>query len=169
MHCDPEQFRAAMRLFPASVCIVSTGAAPFRNGLTATAVCSLSASPPQILVCLNLETGTCRAIQANQRFAVSVLKPGHISIARRFAGIEEGAVGEQRFLQGRWGEGEFGSPVLADALLVLECTLSTFHAASTHTILIGQVLNIPNKGSEEALLYRNGAFGFWAPVDEDAG
>jgi flavin reductase (DIM6/NTAB) family NADH-FMN oxidoreductase RutF len=168
MHCDPDQFRAAMRRFPASVCIVTTGASPSRNGLTATAVCSLSASPPQILACLNLETGTCRAIQANQRFAVNVLKPSHISIARRFAGMD-GAVGEQRFLQGCWRDGQSGSPILADALLVLECSLSTFHAVNTHTILIGEVLNIPNKDGEEALLYRNGSFGSWAPVHEEAG
>jgi flavin reductase len=164
MHCDPDEFRAAMRRFPASVCIVTTGTAPARNGLTATAICSLSTAPPQILVCLNVETGTCKAIQANQCFAVNVLKSAHIAIARRFAGMADGAIGEQRFLEGAWQNGAFGAPVLADALLVLECSLNRFHGASTHNILIGQVLNIPNNQDEDALLYRNGAFGSWSPL-----
>ncbi|WP_342639991.1 flavin reductase family protein [Rhodoligotrophos ferricapiens] len=163
-HCDPEHFRSAMRYFPASVCVITTGTAPNRSGLTATAVCSLSMAPPRILVCLNAETTTCKAIQANTRFAVNVLSQNHIELARCFGGIGQAPAGEQRFSQGCWRDGAFGVPVLDDALHVLECGLIRCHEAGTHNILVGQVLHVPKQGQHEALLYRNGTFGSWAPL-----
>ena len=165
MVCNADDFRLAMRRFPASVCIVTTGTPPLRTGLTATAICSLSASPPQILVCLNAKTGTCKAIQAHQRFAVNVLRPEHVAVAHRFAGMgAEKTTGEGRFLEGFWQEGDFGVPILSDAVVVLECSVSRLFEASTHHILVGEVLNIPNSNDESALMYRNGMFGAWTPL-----
>jgi flavin reductase (DIM6/NTAB) family NADH-FMN oxidoreductase RutF len=165
MVCNTDDFRLAMRRFPASVCIVTTGTRPWRTGLTATAICSLSASPPQILVCLNAETGTYKAIQAHQRFAVNVLRPEHVAVARRFAGMgAEKITGDERFLEGFWQESDFGVPILSGALVVLECSLDREFKVSTHHILVGEVLNIPSSNDESALMYRNGAFGAWTPL-----
>ena len=51
---DEEAFRMGMRQLSAAVTIVTTGTdAQHRAGLTATAVCSVSADPPQLLVCVN--------------------------------------------------------------------------------------------------------------------
>ena len=48
-----EQFRLAMRSLAGAVNIVSTAHSGHRYGLTATAVCSATADPPTVLVCLN--------------------------------------------------------------------------------------------------------------------
>ncbi|MEP9398798.1 flavin reductase family protein [Mesorhizobium sp. KR2-14] len=168
MSCTSEQFRLAMRRFPASVCVIATGEAPNRVGLTATAVCSLSAAPPQILVCLNAETGTCKAIREGRTFSVNMLTSEQLGLARRFAGIEGGAIGEERFEAGAWRKGANGAPVLNDAMMTFECRLVTSHAVATHVILIGEVLDIPENDHDDALLYRSGAFGTWAPLPEAA-
>ena len=59
---DTASFRAAMARFPGAVTLV-TARTPGgeRRGITATAVCSVTADPPSLLVCLNARTGTCAA------------------------------------------------------------------------------------------------------------
>lgn len=168
MGCTSEQFRLAMRRFPASVCVIAAGEAPRRVGLTATAVCSLSAVPPQILVCLNAETGTCKAIREGGTFSVNMLTSDQLGLARRFAGIEGGAVGEERFEAGVWRNGANRAPVLNNAMMTFECRMVTNHAVATHVILIGEVLDIPENDQDDALLYRSGSFGVWAPLPETA-
>lgn len=168
MGCTSEQFRLAMRKFPASVSIIATGEAPNRVGLTATAVCSLSTTPPQVLVCLNAETGTCKAIRESRTFSVNMLMSGQLELARRFAGLEGNAIGDKRFEVGPWRQGSNGAPVLDDAMMVLECRLVTAYTEATHIILIGAVLEIPENDNDGALLYRSGAFGTWVPLPDMA-
>jgi flavin reductase (DIM6/NTAB) family NADH-FMN oxidoreductase RutF len=166
MGCTPEQFRLAMRRFAASVCVIATGKVPNRVGLTATAVCSLSVSPPQILVCLNAETGTCKAVREERTFSINLLTSEQLGLARRFAGIEGSAIGEERFDAGRWRPGASGAPVLDGAMITFECRLMASHAVATHVILIGEVVDIPENDHDDALLYRSGSFGTWAPLQE---
>lgn len=165
MSCaGPDDFRRAMRLMPASVTIVAAGAAPHRSGLTATAVCSLSAEPPQILACLNARSGTCRRIREGGLFSVNVLDQGHRALAEHFAGAG-GASGEERFRFGDWREGPRGAPVLADCVVSLECVLVDAIPAATHFIMIGQVLDLKAAGPAGALIYRDGQFGTWMALD----
>jgi flavin reductase (DIM6/NTAB) family NADH-FMN oxidoreductase RutF len=163
-------FKRAMRRFPASVCIIATGRVPRRAGLTATAVCGLTAAPPQMLACLSAETGTCKAIQSNRVFSINVLRGRDAKLAQRFAGLSpEGLVGEQRFNGGDWHEGGLKVPILRSALFVLECRLNALHVESTHNIIIGKVVTIVAAGDEPALMYRDGQFGTWIPVMTAAG
>lgn len=166
MGCTSEQFRLAMRRLPASVAIIATGQAASRVGLTATAVCSLSTTPPQILACLNAETGTCKAIRESRTFSVNLLTSEQLGLARRFAGLDGNAVGEERFAAGSWRQGSNGAPVLDGALMTLECRLVTAYAVATHSILIGGVLDIPENDNNGALLYQSGMFGTWIPLPD---
>ena len=45
---DPVAFRAAMRTVPGAVAVITAEHDGVRNGMTATAVCSVSAHPPQL-------------------------------------------------------------------------------------------------------------------------
>ena len=53
MSVDATAFKKGMRHLAASVTLITTRHRDLRGGLTATAVCSVSAEPPQILVCVN--------------------------------------------------------------------------------------------------------------------
>ena len=53
MSIDAAAFKKGMRHLAASVTLITTRYGDLRGGLTATAVCSVSAEPPQILVCVN--------------------------------------------------------------------------------------------------------------------
>lgn len=158
-----DAFRRAMRLLPASVTVVATGSTPCRAGLTATAVCSLTAEPPQILACLNAGSATARRIGETGLFSVNILDARHHHLARHFAGAG-GASGEQRFAHGAWDEGPGGTPILRDAVVSLECRLAETVPSATHLILIGRVLDVRCEGAAGSLIYRDGQFGTWTAL-----
>ncbi|MFM7345301.1 MAG: flavin reductase family protein, partial [Tagaea sp.] len=69
-------FKAGMRRLGAGVTIVTSFDGKSRAGLTATAVCSLSAEPPQLLVCVKRQAWPNGVIARAKRFCVNVLAAG---------------------------------------------------------------------------------------------
>ncbi len=153
----PDEFKRAMRRFAAGVTLVTTAGRGGRAGLTATAMCSLSADPPRLLVCVNRDSAPNRAIAASRRFCVNILGQKHRALALRFAGAT-GVQGEERFAQGRWGKAATGAPVLEDALASFDCTLADAIESGTHTIFVGDVraASVAVRGSP--LVYEGGGF-----------
>src|SRR5687768_14225534 len=111
MSCTSDDFRLAMRRSPSSVAIVATGAWPHRAGMTATAICSLSADPPQVLACLNQRTMTCRTLQHCRTFSINLLNTGQLPLARLCPGLAGEVTGEEKFAAGDWRQGASGAPV----------------------------------------------------------
>lgn len=157
---NQDAFRQAMRRLAATVTIVATGKAPHRSGLTATAVCSLTANPPQVIACLNASSSTCSSIREAGAFSVNILPSWHQEIAERFSGVGN-FVGEQRFQIGDWVEEHPGLPVLADAIASVTCELRHAWEVDTHVILIGAVNSLRLSSEDAPLVYRNGHFGTW--------
>ena len=160
---DGGSFRQAVRLLAAGVTVVATGTRPHRAGMTATAVCSLTAEPPQILSCLNADSGTCAAVLEQGRFSVNVLDDGHVELARRFAGMCGSQTGEDRFA-GTWLSGSLEVPVLTPAVAALECKLKGAQRIDSHFVLVGLVRQVWFAGTNSALIYRDGQFGTWVPL-----
>ena len=96
MSIDAAAFKKGMRHLAASVTLITTRHRDLRGGLTATAVCSVSAEPPQILVCVNKTASAHDPIGEAGFFCVNILAPGHRKIAERFAGMD-GVEGDERF------------------------------------------------------------------------
>ena len=154
---DREAFRGLMRHVPGQVSIVAAGASGSRNGLTASAVCSLTDLPPTVLVCINRAAAAHDLIIESGFFSVNALAASQERIARVFAG-QGGIRGEARFCAGDWLVGVTGAPILASAVCRLECRLSVCQVASSHTVIFGHV--IAGSASPEAapLLYHRGAY-----------
>src|SRR4029078_6401257 len=75
-----------MASFPSGVAVVTTldeHGEP--KGLTTTAVASVSAHPPLLLVCAPLESPTLPARRAGRRFVVNFLREGRSDVAMHFA------------------------------------------------------------------------------------
>ena len=132
-----EHFRLAMREFASGVCLVTSPGAE-RAGCTATAVSSLSLTPPALIVCLDRANSTFLRLRDMGVFAVNVLAAEHEALAARFAG-RDGAKGEARFQLGDWMQLVTGAPVLADALAAIECRVEEILDRNTHAIVIGAV------------------------------
>jgi flavin reductase (DIM6/NTAB) family NADH-FMN oxidoreductase RutF len=131
-----EEFAAAMQLLPGAVTIVTTRQGDRPIGFTATAVCSLSASPPQLLVCVNRSTRSYSALCATRTFAVNVLHSGDRDLADAFARIPM----EDRFKNGSWGTLETGAPILTGAVVSFDCHVSGLWEQASHGILCGLIL-----------------------------
>jgi flavin reductase (DIM6/NTAB) family NADH-FMN oxidoreductase RutF len=102
MSIDAAAFKKGMRHLAASVTLITTRHRELRGGLTATAVCSVSAEPPQLLVCVNKTASAHDPIGEAGFFCVNVLSPQHRKLAERFAGMD-GVEGDDRFLDmGEW-------------------------------------------------------------------
>lgn len=156
---DATDFRAAMRLPATSVTVIAAGQGGSRCGLTASAVCALSDSPPMILACVNLASPALPVIRAGGCFSANFLTDGQSHVAERFAGRTR-VYGADRFAEGDWQVLSTGAPVLADALAVFDCLLEREHASPTHAILIGRVRGILQSDASRSLVYSAGSFGY---------
>jgi flavin reductase (DIM6/NTAB) family NADH-FMN oxidoreductase RutF len=152
-----DAFKQGMRCLAAGVTIVTTLHDGLRNGLTATAVTSLSADPPQILVCVNRAAAAHDPIHRGSLMCVNVLAHAHQPLAARFAG-QRGVYGEDRFGAGRWTTLVTGAPVLADALASFDCVVTERVQASTHTIFIGRVVGVRTRPKARPLVYASGTY-----------
>ncbi len=158
MSVDAAAFKKGMRHLAASVTLITTHHAKQRGGLTATAVCSVSADPPQLLVCVNKSASAHDPIGHAGFFCVNVLSPLHRKIAERFAGMD-GVEGDERFNDmGEWTTLSTGAPVLKGCPVSFDCKLAAELSAGTHTIYIGQIVDVALDPTAHALLYADGVF-----------
>lgn len=156
---DPlvDDFRVAMRQLAATVCVITAGEGAGRRGLTATAVCSLSMTPPSMLVCVNRLGAAHRAITGTGSFCVNILAANQQDVARRFAGQTD-AAGESKFAGGGWSRLATGAPALDGAVVNLDCTLASDVETETHSIFIGRVSRIRFGAARSPLLHYDRSF-----------
>ncbi len=126
-----------MRRFATGVAIVTTSFEGRIHGFTANAFASVSADPPTVLICVNRIATAHPLISSSQRFCVNILALEQRELAERFAGGEP----RSRFEGVGYRIGPSGSPILAETLAHVDCTLAEELTASTHTIFLGTVLD----------------------------
>ncbi len=152
-------FRQAMAQVTASVHVITTAAGGLtRAGLTASAVTSLSDSPPLMLACIRTDSNTLTQIEANGIFCINTLSDEDQPIAEAFAG-RKGLEGEDRFALGDWGVLVTGAPALATSLNCFDCRVVDIRTMATHRIIIGEVVGLGGKHAGPGLIYRNRLFG----------
>lgn len=152
-----QSYRALMRHQAGAVTLVTTGSGDARAGLTATAVSSLSDTPPTILVCVQRKVGAHDVIARSRVFCVNILAADQQRVAERFSG-NSGVHGAERFEGHAWVRLVTGAPVLVDALASLDCELIESHGFSTHTIFIGRVVDGLTRPEAPPLLYFRGDY-----------
>lgn len=153
---DARLFTTAMRRAATPVSVVTTEGPGGRFGVTVSSVCTASAEPPQVLVCVHLGGPTAPALRANKCFAVNILDSRHRHVADSFAGrIERWRA--DRFACDVWGTLFTGAPVLADGLLVMDCELTQEMIVSTHAVFVGTVVGLQSREGAP-LLYSDQAY-----------
>src|SRR5436309_5425928 len=81
----PELFRDVIRHLASGVTIITSLAKGSPVGLTATAVCSVAAKPPLMLVSLTTTSNTAQGVQETGAFAVHLLGHAAQPYAEQFA------------------------------------------------------------------------------------
>ena len=160
-----DQFRQAMRRPANAVAVIATGPAGDRHGVTLTAVCSLSDSPPSLLACLYRESAALAPIRRNRCFSVNFLAADQSALASVFAG-RDGLRGDARFAPDLWITLETGAPVLRGAVAAFDCHLDREVDSPTHAVLFGGVaaLRMADEAPQGALTYSSGGFGRFVPL-----
>lgn len=155
----PNLFRSGMSRLGGACTIITSNHVGERAGLTATAVCSVSAEPPRLLVCINRNVRAHQIIASGGALGVNVLDVCHQELAMRFAGMVDGIFGDDRFLEGSWEFGVTGIPILRDALVSFECKVIEETTSGTHSIFLCEVIDVgTSKDSTSALVYFNRNF-----------
>jgi len=153
MPITSEQFRSALRHFPAGVTIVTLRSGEEIHGLTVSAFASVSPQPPLVAVIIDERHKAAELLRREGTvFAVNILADDQVELSNRFAWVKD----EDRFDAGDWSEAVTGAPVLADALAWLDCRIHSHHRAGDHTIYVGQVeASAVPREDEEPLVYWN--------------
>lgn len=132
-----EEFRSAMSHFASGVTVITTADAAGRpHGLTVSAFCALSATPPMVLACIHKETASHYAFLERQAFVVHILGEDQQHISQQFA-----EPADDKFNGTAVGVSSDGLPMLDNALVTLECRVVNAHDGGDHTIIVGLVEN----------------------------
>jgi 3-hydroxy-9,10-secoandrosta-1,3,5(10)-triene-9,17-dione monooxygenase reductase component len=150
---DPARFRAAMAMLPTGVTVVSAAGPDGPAGATANAVCSLSIEPMLMLACLDRGSRTLLAVQAANRFGISVLHAGQEQTARAFA--TKAPVAE-KWDGVSWSERN-DIPAIDDALAWIACDLRDVIAGGDHVIVTGEVTDLAT-GEGDPLVFSGGEY-----------
>ncbi len=152
MPIERQQFRDAMARLPAAVNIITTGGPAGRGGFTASAVCSVTDTPPTLLVCMNRTVSSAEAFRENGVLCVNTLCATQQDLSGIFAGMT-GVDGEARFANGQWSTLATGAPVLDGALVAFDARITDMIEKGTHLVLFAEVEAARIGGADPALLY----------------
>ncbi|MEV6814100.1 flavin reductase family protein [Micromonospora sp. NPDC051296] len=157
------EFRALMSRFPTGVAVITTeddNGAP--RGMTCSSVCSVSLSPPTLLVCLRQGSPTLDAVLRRYAFAVNFLHHRARPTAELFASGDS-----ERFTRVRWRSGEYtaGPHLIDDAHTVADCRVSQTDLVGDHVVVYGEVFGISAGREQEfelPLMYGLRQYLFWS-------
>lgn len=147
-------FIDAMRRAASGVTVVTTDGPAGRFGVTVSAMTSVSADPPSVLVCVNTTSRAVDSIGANKRFCVNLLAHDQTELSDVFAGRLRRA---DRFAGFPWSTLGTGAPAFADALSCFDCRLVERHVFGSHMVFMGLVVAV-RSGVGVPLVYHDRAY-----------
>ncbi|HUA24889.1 MAG TPA: flavin reductase family protein [Steroidobacteraceae bacterium] len=135
-----DSFIQAMRGVATSVSVVATDGPFGRFGVTVSAVASVSADPPMVLVCIHRRSPAVRAIEKNGSLTINLLSSEQSSIADVFAGLASARTPFD-FACAQWSDnGVAGAQHLENAAASLHASVEAVHQYGTHAVIIARVL-----------------------------
>lgn len=145
-------FRDAMSQLASAVTIVTTNGEAGRCGMTASAVTSVTDSPPTILVCVNRSSRACAIFQKNSVVCINVLSAEQEEMAKHFAGMTDMEMCARFALDG-WSDGNDGLPILEGALANLQGRITHTQEIGSHNVYMVSIDDISVNKDMNALVY----------------
>ena len=164
-----ERFLAGMSHAASTVYVVTTAGEAGQAGVTVSAMTSVTADPPVILVCVHHQSPTAGRIVENGVFCVNLLRHSQSGVADVFAGRVRTGSGD-KFEGVGWERMETGSPRVSDPLVAFDCRLVKADRIGTHHVFYGEVVDVHLGGDDGTpLLYARRAYGTPLPIDPGHG
>ncbi|WP_236794222.1 flavin reductase [Amycolatopsis sp. GM8] len=145
------QFREGMARLGSGVCVITSDGPAGRLGFTATAVCSVTDTPPTLLVCMNRRSQQSEPFRRNGVLAVNVLAGHHRQLSQLFSGATQDM--SARFAHAEWLPSVTGAPLLSSAVAAFDCTIENLLDIGTHSVMLGRVIQVVAAESDTALVY----------------
>jgi flavin reductase (DIM6/NTAB) family NADH-FMN oxidoreductase RutF len=130
-----EELRDALSHVPAPVSVITIVDENGPHGTTVSAFCSLSASPPLVLLALDRGSNLLRKLRGVPLFGISVLSEGQEEIAKRCATKDP-----DKFSGVRWHDHD-GAPLIEGASSWFLCGLEDLLPGGDHEIVVGHVVD----------------------------
>jgi flavin reductase len=154
---DARCFRDAMARLGAAVNLITTDGPAGLHGMTASAVCSVTDTPPTLLVCINRSAAVHERLKRNGVLCVNVLAGRHQALSARFA--NPGLSIAERFAAPlRWSVASTGAPVLSDAAAAFDCRVAEISEVGTHSVFFCEVASVFVSEAAEGLIYFDRAY-----------
>lgn len=150
---DSETFRRLLSRFASGIAIISARDGERDVGMTVSAFCSVSLSPPLVLVCVDRGASMHDLLLSHPTLGISIMASEHEVHCRRFADKTETC----RFEGVAATRGESSVLLLDNAMAHLECQLVQHCQAGDHTIFIAEVERGAMRDGQP-LLYFGGRF-----------
>lgn len=126
-------------------------------GLTVSSFCSVSLSPPLVLVCVEKDARTDQLLRQGTNFTVNILRDDQEEISQKFA--EPGVTMENRLENVSYSLPDVGGPILTESLAWMVCEQYETCDGGDHTIYVGEVINGQPETDGNPLLYYAGNYG----------
>ncbi len=149
MPVDVNSYKDALSRFASGVTVVTVEEAGEVHGITVSAFISVSLTPPLILVSIDKRAKSHDVLARVGRFAVSVLGAGQEAVSNYYAGWRQpGQVVEL-------ARPDMGTPVVADALAWIDCSLHEAVDAGDHTLYLGHVQGLTTRDGEPLIYFQS--------------
>ena len=147
---DAGEFTAALRQYPAGVCLLTLQDDIDDVGTTVSAVLSVSAVPPLVAVGLTAGGYPAELLGEIGRCALTVLAAEHAIVASRFSSA--GRPSARHLLESvPWTRAEHsGAIVLSGGLAALDCRVDRLMEAGDHVLALLEVVGVPVLGAPDA-------------------
>jgi flavin reductase len=150
-------FIDAMSRAVTGVTVVTTNGTLGRLGQTVSAMSSVTADPPTLLICIKTTSAIVSAIQENGAFGVNVLRSDQRRVADTFAGRSTWGL-PYDFSIAQWTEEVTGAPLLLGAVSRFACRLSQSVLIGSHLVMFGEVME-SGVSPGNPLLYARRSYG----------
>lgn len=148
------RFRDVLGSFASGVTVVTSTSSGDPVGLTCQSFASVSLDPPLVLF---IPAKTSRAWPLMQRsgtFCVNFLAADQADLSNTMA-----SRGTDKFADIAWApSAATGSPLFADTVGFVDCSIHAVHEAGDHYVVIGRVLDLGLRGAETPLLFYRGHY-----------
>ncbi|CAN5302436.1 hypothetical protein BH09ACT12_BH09ACT12_28950 [soil metagenome] len=151
---EARRFRDVLGRFASGITVVTTMSNGEPIGLTCQSFSSVSLNPPLVLFVPARSSRAWPRIQRSGRFCVNFLAADQQELSNTMA-----SRGTDKFADVDWSPSEAtGSPVFADTLGYVDCTIHAVHEAGDHYIVIGRVQELVVGDGAEPLLFFQGKY-----------
>jgi flavin reductase (DIM6/NTAB) family NADH-FMN oxidoreductase RutF len=143
-------FKSAMGSVCTPVSVVTAFDGDRPHGTTVSAFCSLSLSPPMIMVALDESSALLQILRTAPRFGVNILSHAQDRLANKFA-----VKGDDKFQEVDWVD-RSGAPYIVESAGWCACEVAQLVPGGDHTVVLAHVVEIDHAESAPLTYHRRG-------------